>query len=124
MDEIVKGVFTAPLATVFVVAGMIFLLVAVVGNISGKIEPSAKGRVISGILGLAFIITGLAMHLTQKVPQMPGPPITSQEQIKRDQLPEKPRTQQLEKQNYLAKHLFRWQALRIRNLTTLLLLQI
>jgi hypothetical protein len=68
MDEIVKGVFTAPLATVFVVAGMIFLLIAVVGNISGKIEPGAKGRVISGILGLAFIITGLAMYLTQQAP--------------------------------------------------------
>jgi hypothetical protein len=50
MDEIVKGIFTAPLATVFVIAGVIFLLVAVVGNISGKIEPGAKGRVISGRL--------------------------------------------------------------------------
>lgn len=66
MDEIVKGIFTAPLATVFVIAGVIFLLVAVVGNISGKIEPGAKGRVISGILGLAFIVIGLSMHFTPK----------------------------------------------------------
>jgi hypothetical protein len=43
------------------------LLVAVVGNISGKIEPGVKGRVISGILGLAFIIIGLSMHFTQKL---------------------------------------------------------
>ena len=73
MDEIVKGIFTAPLATVFVIAGVIFLLVAVVGNISGKIEPGAKGRVISGILGLAFIIIGLSMHFMQKIPQVPDP---------------------------------------------------
>jgi LCCL domain len=65
MNEIVKGVFTAPLATVFVIAGVIFLFVAVVGNISGKIEPSTKGRVISGLLGLVFISIGLAMHFTQ-----------------------------------------------------------
>jgi hypothetical protein len=73
MDEIVKGIFTAPLATVFVIAGVIFLLVAVVGNISGKIEPGVKGRVISGILGLAFIIIGLSMHFMQKIPQVPDP---------------------------------------------------
>ena len=65
MDEIVKGIFTAPLATVFVIAGVIFLLVAVVGNISGKIEPGAKGRVISGILGLAFIIIGLSTRKSE-----------------------------------------------------------
>jgi hypothetical protein len=73
MDEIVKGVFTAPLATIFVVAGIIFLLIAAVGNISGKIEPGTKGRVISGILGLAFIIIGLAMHLTQEAPKLSIP---------------------------------------------------
>ncbi len=67
MDEIVKGIFSAPLATVFVVAGVVFLFVAVVGNISGKIEPDIKGRFISGILGLAFIGIGLAIHFTQMV---------------------------------------------------------
>ncbi|AMK77819.1 MULTISPECIES: LCCL domain-containing protein [Methylomonas] len=65
MDEIVKALFSAPLATVFVIAGLIFLLVAVVGNISGKIEPGPKGRLFSGILGLAFVIVGLAMHFAQ-----------------------------------------------------------
>lgn len=65
MDEIVKALFSAPLATVFVISGLIFLLVAVVGNISGKIEPGPKGRVFSGILGVAFVIVGLAMHFAQ-----------------------------------------------------------
>jgi hypothetical protein len=90
MDEIVKGVFAAPLATVFVVAGMIFLLIAVVGNISGKIEPGAKGRVISGILGLAFIITGLAMHLTQQAPQIPKPSEKAPEKSKLLETPQTP----------------------------------
>lgn len=66
MNEIVKGIFNAPLATIFVIAGILFLLVAVIGNISGKIEPGVKGRVISGIVGLAFIVLGLSMHFQQK----------------------------------------------------------
>lgn len=92
MDEFIKSVFTAPVATLFIVAGILFLLIAVVGNISGRIEPGVKGRIVSGVLGLTFVLIGLAMHLTQKVPQMPGPPATPQEQIKREQLPEAPRT--------------------------------
>lgn len=66
MNEIVKGISTAPLATIFVIAGVIFLFVAVVGSISGKIEPSIKARIISGIFGLAFIGIGLAIHFSQK----------------------------------------------------------
>src|ERR1700758_3094082 len=65
MSDIINSIFTAPLATIFVVAGMIFLFVAVAGNISGKVEPGAKGRVMSGILGLVFVITGITMYLQQ-----------------------------------------------------------
>lgn len=32
MDELVKGVFTAPVATLFIVSGMIFLLIAVISK--------------------------------------------------------------------------------------------
>ena len=66
MNEIVKGISTAPLATIFVIAGVIFLFVGIVGNISGKIEPSSKARIISGIFGLAFIGIGLGIHFSQK----------------------------------------------------------
>ena len=59
MVEIVKDILAAPLATIFVVAGIVFLFVAAVGSISGKIDPGVKGRVISGMLGVAFIVVGL-----------------------------------------------------------------
>lgn len=71
MDEIVKAVFAAPLANLFIVAGIIFLFIAVLGNVSGKIEPGAKGRIISEVLGLAFVIAGIVMHLSASLP----PPI-------------------------------------------------
>lgn len=62
MEELAKDVFTAPLGTIFVLAGVLFLLIAVVGKISGKIEPGQKERVLSGILGSAFITIGLAIY--------------------------------------------------------------
>ena len=88
MGEIIKEVFTAPLATLFIVAGMLFLLIAVVGNISGKIEPGEKARIASGILGVIFISTGFTIHLMQKVPDTPAPPVISQD--KRDPPPTPP----------------------------------
>ena len=73
MSEIVKAIVAAPLVTLFIISGMIFLLIAAIGNISGKIEPGAKGRVFSGAIGLVFIIVGIAMHLTSDKSSI-GPP--------------------------------------------------
>lgn len=68
MNELIKGLLTAPLATIFIIGGMLFLLVAVIGNISGKIEPGNKARIASAILGLVFIFVGFWMHSAQSVP--------------------------------------------------------
>jgi hypothetical protein len=84
MDALVKSVFTAPLTTLFIVAGMLFLLIAVVGNISGKIEPGEKARLISGVVGLVFISVGLAMHILQKTPGVSESPVISSPQTKSD----------------------------------------
>jgi hypothetical protein len=68
MEAVIKAVFAAPLATLFIIAGMLFLLIGVVGNISGKIEPGEKARLVSGVMGLLFIALGLGIHLLQKPP--------------------------------------------------------
>jgi hypothetical protein len=85
MDELVKSVFTAPLATLFIIAGILFLLIAVIGNISGKIEPGEKARMVSGVIGLAFIVLGLTMHVFQKPPGAPELPVVSPLQTKPSQ---------------------------------------
>ena len=75
------------------------MLVAVVGNISGKIEPGAKGRIFSGILGLVFIVTGLSMHFTPKATDTRAFPTEVPEQKKLDQVieaPRKPTTREVE----------------------------
>jgi hypothetical protein len=63
MGELVKGVFAAPLATLFIVSGILFLLIAVVGTITGKIDPGDKARMVAGVIGLSFIVLGLTMHI-------------------------------------------------------------
>ena len=85
MSELVQELLTAPVATLFVIAGIIFLFIAVVGNISGKIEPGVKGRVASAALGSIFVVIGLTIHF--KTPRIPA---TSPEQIKLDQVPQAP----------------------------------
>jgi hypothetical protein len=47
----------------FVLAGVIFLLVAVLGRIEGKIEPGRLGRVGASIVGSLLLLVGLAMHV-------------------------------------------------------------
>jgi hypothetical protein len=84
MGEIIKEVFTAPLATLFVIAGILFLFIAVVGNISGKIEPGERARIVSAVVGIAFIALGLAMHLLQKAPGVSESPVISSPQTKSD----------------------------------------
>jgi hypothetical protein len=86
MDALVKSVFTAPLATLLIIAGILFLLIAVIGNISGKIEPGEKARIISGVVGLVFISLGLAMHFLQKTPGVSESPAISSPQTKSDPL--------------------------------------
>ena len=70
MDEFLKGIFTAPITSLFIIAGIFFLFIAVVGNVKGKIEPGVEGRIASGVLGLVFVLIGLTMHLTQERSQM------------------------------------------------------
>jgi hypothetical protein len=92
MDELFKGLFTAPLATLFIMSGMIFLLIAVIGNISGKVEPGSKARIASGIFGLAFILVGVSMHVMQNKPNPPASPTVSPTPIKPDQPVPMPQT--------------------------------
>ncbi len=57
--EILRVIFGAPLASLFIVAGLVFLFIAVVGNISGKIQPGKVGRIVSGVIGFSLLVMGL-----------------------------------------------------------------
>jgi hypothetical protein len=68
MEEIITAIFTSPLANLFVVAGLVFLGVAVIGDISGKIQPGKTGRIFSGLLGMVLMGMGLMMYGRQPPP--------------------------------------------------------
>ena len=65
VGDIVKELVDAPLANLLIVAGLAFLALAVVGKITGKIEPGRGGRIMAGLLGSALFVGGLIAHLRQ-----------------------------------------------------------
>jgi len=63
MLDFLKTLFTeTSLDTLFVIAGLAFLGIAVVGNVTGKITPGRGGRIASGLLGPVLIAIGLIIH--------------------------------------------------------------
>lgn len=62
MHDVVTRLVDVPLTRMFVLAGVIFLLVAVLGRIEGKIEPGKLGRIGASLVGTILLLVGLAMH--------------------------------------------------------------
>lgn len=62
MSDFLSHLVDAPFSNILILAGLGFLAVAVIGKISGKIDPSASGRVMSGVLGIALLIYGIYSH--------------------------------------------------------------
>lgn len=62
MQDVMVKLVDLPLARMFVLAGIVFLLVAVMGRIEGKIEPGHAGRVGAAIIGVLLMAVGLAMY--------------------------------------------------------------
>ena len=49
MPELIQHFIDAPLPNLCVIAGLVFLVIAVVGDISGKIQPGKVGRIAARI---------------------------------------------------------------------------
>ena len=62
MQDMMVKLVDLPLARMFVLAGVVFLLVAVMGRIEGKIDPGHAGRVGASIIGVLLMAVGLAMY--------------------------------------------------------------
>jgi hypothetical protein len=62
MNEMLELIFKSPVANLLIIAGLVFLGIAVVGDISGKIQPGTAGRLLSGLLGLCLLGGGLVMY--------------------------------------------------------------
>src|SRR5215467_8709617 len=63
MTDFLKTLFTeTSFDTMFVVVGLAFLVIAVVGNITGKITPGKEGRIAAAIIGRILLVVGLVIH--------------------------------------------------------------
>jgi hypothetical protein len=62
MTDLLTHLVDAPLANILILAGLAFLGIAVIGKISGKIEPSTSGRAMAGVLGLVLLVYGVYSH--------------------------------------------------------------
>jgi len=63
MEDIFNAIAGAPVANLFIIGGLFFVAVAILGKISGKIEPSSRDRAWAGVIGTLFLLGGLALHL-------------------------------------------------------------
>jgi len=62
MQDVILRLVDVPMVRMFILAGIFFLFIAVVGKIEGKIEPGSIGRIGAAILGAILMIIGIAMQ--------------------------------------------------------------
>lgn len=62
MHEVITRLVDVPFARMFVLAGIIFLMVAVLGKVEGKIDPGNVGRVGASVLGIVLLAIGIFMQ--------------------------------------------------------------
>ena len=62
MKDVFLRLVDVPMVRMFVLSGIIFLMIAVLGKIEGKIEPGRIGRIGAALLGAVLIVIGLALQ--------------------------------------------------------------
>jgi hypothetical protein len=62
--DVLKYLLDANIDKVLLLAGIIFLLLAVVGRVSGRIDPGPKGRIGASVIGAVFVLSGLGIHFS------------------------------------------------------------
>jgi len=65
MQDVILRLVDVPMVRMFVLAGIIFLMIAVLGKIEGKIEPGRIGRIGAAVLGAILILIGLVMQYSE-----------------------------------------------------------
>lgn len=76
MDNL-SAIIAEPISKILIVAGLVFLGLAIVGKFSGKFELGPVARVFGAILGLVFVGMGLGMASAAAGEEEPGrsPPV-------------------------------------------------
>jgi len=62
MQDVILKLVDVPMVRMFVLAGIIFLMIAVLGKIEGKIDPGNIGRIGAAVLGAVLILIGIILQ--------------------------------------------------------------
>ncbi len=65
MQDVITKLVDVPFARMFVLAGIIFLLVAVLGKVEGKIDPGHMGRIGASVLGVVLLLVGVLLQYAE-----------------------------------------------------------
>ncbi|HKB60499.1 MAG TPA: hypothetical protein VKC56_10700 [Gallionellaceae bacterium] len=66
MRDVITQLVDVPFARMFILAGIVFLLVAVLGKIEGKIDPGQMGRIGASVLGVVLLVVGVALQFSER----------------------------------------------------------
>ncbi len=66
MQTIISQLVDVPFARMFILAGIIFLMVAVLGKVEGKIDPGQMGRIGASVLGMVLLVVGVALQFMER----------------------------------------------------------
>jgi hypothetical protein len=68
--QFLQAAIGAPTAKLFIVSGLVFLGVAIVGSITGRIQPGPIGRILGGLAGPLLIVVGLGLEMEMTMPSI------------------------------------------------------
>lgn len=66
MQSVISQLVDVPFARMFILAGIIFLLVAVLGRVEGKIDPGQMGRIGASVLGIVLMVVGVLLQYSER----------------------------------------------------------
>lgn len=66
MKSVISELVGVPFARMFILSGIIFLLVAVLGKVEGKIDPGQMGRIGASVLGIVLLIIGVLFQFSER----------------------------------------------------------
>jgi hypothetical protein len=71
MESILGALKETPIPTILVVAGIVFLLLSIAGQLAGRITVPPERQRQATIIGCLLVVVGVALHV---VPPMLNPP--------------------------------------------------
>jgi hypothetical protein len=74
MDSIIAALQETPIPTILVVAGIVFLLLSIAGQLAGRIAIPPERQRQAAIIGCFLVVVGIALHVSPllwKSPEIP-----------------------------------------------------